>query len=95
MPDEEKKKKFTEDFVDKWSQTNGSAPKKADPEAELKKLRDLIKQDTKNPDNWNNMGMLLAKMGKYKEALGCFDRVIELDPAYDGVWNSKADIGHF
>ena len=36
--------------------------------------------DQSNPELWNNKGVALRSMGRYDEALECFNRSLELDP---------------
>jgi len=38
----------------------------------------LLNQD--NPDLWNNKGITLRSMGRYEEAMECFNRSLKLDP---------------
>ena len=35
---------------------------------------------------WNNKGNALARLGKFEDALRCYDRALELDPGYRGAW---------
>jgi len=35
---------------------------------------------------WNNKGYSLYEMGKYEEALECYDRAIEIDPTSLDAW---------
>ena len=39
--------------------------------------------------NWYNKGIGLHRSGDYKKAIRCFDRALELNPEYAGVWNGK------
>ena len=36
--------------------------------------------DQSDPELWNNKGVALRSMGRYDEALECFNRSLELDP---------------
>ncbi len=38
---------------------------------------------------WYNKGLALAKLGKYEEAIECFDKAIELNPNFAPAWNNK------
>lgn len=38
---------------------------------------------------WFNKGVALAKLGKYEEAIECYDKVIELNPNYAPAWYNK------
>jgi len=37
-----------------------------------------IKQD--NPDFWNKKGVILRSLGRYQEAVECFEKSLKLDP---------------
>ena len=45
---------------------------------------DLFQQavllDQKDPDLWNLMGITLRSMGRYDEAVECFNKSLNLDP---------------
>jgi YVTN family beta-propeller protein len=45
----------------------------------------------RNIDSWYNKGIALSNLGKFEEAIKCYDRVIEIDPDYFPVWNSKGN----
>ena len=36
--------------------------------------------DQSDPELWNNKGVALRSMGRYDEALECFNKSLELDP---------------
>ena len=36
--------------------------------------------DQTDPELWNNKGVALRSMGRYDEALECFNKSLELDP---------------
>ncbi len=38
----------------------------------------LLNQD--DPDLWNNKGITLRSMGRYEEAMECFNRSLKIDP---------------
>ncbi len=38
---------------------------------------------------WNHKGIDLRKLGRYQEAINCYDRVLELDPEDPDTWNNK------
>ena len=76
MAEEEEKpkeKRFTKEFVEKWSKTTEeeSSPE----EAILEKQRRLLEKDPKNERAWYARGLLLMDMGRNGEALECLDRV--------------------
>jgi len=38
---------------------------------------------------WNNKGNALARLGKFEEALGCYERALDIDAGYRGAWVNK------
>ncbi len=38
---------------------------------------------------WNNKGASLRALGRYEEAISCYERALELDPRYANAWNNK------
>ncbi len=38
----------------------------------------LLNQD--DPDLWNNKGITLRSMGRYEEAMECFNKSLKIDP---------------
>ncbi len=38
----------------------------------------LLNQD--DPDLWNHMGIALRSMGRYEEAMECFNKSLKIDP---------------
>ncbi len=38
----------------------------------------LLNQD--DPDLWNNKGIALRSMGRYEEAMECFNKSLKIDP---------------
>ena len=37
-------------------------------------------QNQTDPDLWNNKGVALRSLGRYDEAIECFNRSLEIDP---------------
>ena len=37
-------------------------------------------QNQTDPDLWNNKGVVLRSLGRYDEAIECFNRSLEIDP---------------
>ena len=36
--------------------------------------------DQNNPDLWNNKGIALRSIGRYEEAMECFNKSLEIEP---------------
>jgi len=39
--------------------------------------------------DWNNKGIALGNLGKLPEAIGCYDKALEINPRHAGVWSNK------
>ena len=46
----------------------------------LEIFEQAIHLDQKNPDLWNLKGITLRSLGRYNEAIECFNRSLEIDP---------------
>jgi len=88
----DKDKRFTEDFIRKWSRAGGARKKKRLTKNEkiLKNQEEILKKDPRNHKIWFARGILLTEMGKFPDAIRCFDAVMKLDPKNKAVFNSKA-----
>ena len=42
-------------------------------------------------EEWNNKGIGFAMSGEYEKAIGCFDKVIELDPNSTYAYNNRGN----
>ncbi len=38
---------------------------------------------------WNNKGVVQTKLGKYNEALDCFDRALKMNPGVSNIWMNR------
>jgi len=63
-----------------------------DPKKTLAEVEDKILNDGGDAESWFIRGSILESMGANRKALESFDRVIELDPLFDYVWNAKAQV---
>lgn len=50
-----------------------------------------IKINPNYADAWNNKGVSLGKLGKYKEAIESYDMAIKIDPNFAHAWNNKGN----
>jgi tetratricopeptide (TPR) repeat protein len=48
-----------------------------------------IKIDPNYTDAWNNKGIALHNLRKFKEAIDCCDMAIKINPNYTDAWNNK------
>jgi len=48
-----------------------------------------IEINPKDDGTWDNKGIALSDLKKYKEAIECFDKAIEINPENDGAWDNK------
>ncbi|NLA38882.1 MAG: tetratricopeptide repeat protein, partial [Methanomicrobiales archaeon] len=67
------------------------SPDKKDVSTSNRKIT-FKKKDTapKSADAWNNKGLALRKLGRYDEAIQCYDRALEIDPKNAKAWSSKS-----
>ena len=45
--------------------------------------------DPNNSYAWNNKGNALHNLGKYNEAIKCYDEAIELEPSNAYAWHNR------
>lgn len=46
----------------------------------LEIFEQALKLDPKNPDLWNLKGIALRSLGRYIEAVKCYEKSLEIDP---------------
>ncbi len=46
----------------------------------LSSFEQAILLDQNNPDLWNMKGIVLRSLGRYDEAIECFNKSLEIDP---------------
>ena len=54
-----------------------------------KKIAAVVFPMTSNADKYYTEGVALSELGKYSEAITCFDRAIAIDPNNDVAWTNK------
>ena len=50
----------------------------------------ILANDSKNPDHWFSLGLLLSDVEKYDCANEVFNRVVALNPNHNKIWIAKA-----
>ncbi|HVB38508.1 MAG TPA: sulfatase-like hydrolase/transferase, partial [Vicinamibacterales bacterium] len=67
----------------------GAAEREAgDLPAASKTFEDAIAQGSRDPDVYNDLGVIYAEMGRMDEARAMFNRLLTLDPSAPGAWNN-------
>ena len=66
--------------IDELVQKGKSHLQDGDFEEALAFFDQALLQDQTNPDLWNLKGVTLRSMGRYDEAVECFNKSLELDP---------------
>jgi len=62
------------------------------PKETLARVEEKILDNGGDAESWFIRGSIMECMGANRKALKSFDRVIELDPLFDYVWNAKAQV---
>jgi tetratricopeptide (TPR) repeat protein len=60
----------------------------------LANYQDSIKANPNNGIAWNNMGVILEKMGRKSEAYACYDKSTKSDPTLKEAWINKAEMAY-
>ncbi|MFP3872496.1 MAG: helix-hairpin-helix domain-containing protein [Candidatus Aenigmatarchaeota archaeon] len=63
-----------------------------EPKKKLAEVERDIWDDGDDPRPWFIRGSILESMGAKQRALDAYDKVIELDPLYEHIWNAKAAV---
>lgn len=58
----------------------------------LSKYNQILENEPKNINAWNNKAKVYEKLVMYDEALECFDRAIEINIKDDVLWYNKGNI---
>ncbi|MFW6196278.1 MAG: helix-hairpin-helix domain-containing protein [Thermoplasmatota archaeon] len=61
-----------------------------EPKKLLSKFEKDLMDGKETPETWYGRGAILDSMNYKWEALNSYNKVIELDPLYDHIWNAKA-----
>jgi tetratricopeptide (TPR) repeat protein len=86
-----RKRKFTEDFIEKWKET-ATEDERSKTRRILKKQERQLKKDPKNVNLWFARGELLKSIDEYEKALICYEAVIRLEPDHKVVYNARGRV---
>jgi tetratricopeptide (TPR) repeat protein len=50
----------------------------------------LLKTDSNNATLWNNIGIILFRQGKYRDAVNSFGQATDVDPEFTNAWFNKS-----
>ena len=50
----------------------------------------LLKTDSNNATIWNNLGIILFRQGKYRDAVNAFGQATDTDPGFTNAWFNKS-----
>jgi tetratricopeptide (TPR) repeat protein len=50
----------------------------------------LLKIDSNNATIWNNIGIILFRQGKYRDAVNAFGQATDTDPEFTNAWFNKS-----
>ena len=89
---DKKDKKFTEDFVAKWSKSTEPAPSSVKEEDILKKQESLLQKDPKNARIWYARALVLSDLERFAQALTALNKAESLDANIDGLPSAKAHV---
>lgn len=64
-----------------------------DLEGAVRHLREAVRIDPARPRVWNNLGVLLERLGRSGEAAPCYETAVRLDPQYATAHANLAQIG--
>ena len=53
-------------------------------------FRALLKTDSNNATIWNNLGIILFRQGKYRDAVNAFGQATDTDPEFINAWFNKS-----
>jgi tetratricopeptide (TPR) repeat protein len=50
----------------------------------------LLKTNSNNATIWNNLGIILFRQGKYRDAVNAFGQATDTDPEFTNAWYNKS-----
>ena len=66
--------------IDKLSKTGKKQLEDGENENALNSFQKAISLNQNDPDLWNLKGIALRSLGRYNEAIECFNKSLEIDP---------------
>jgi len=66
--------------IDELSKTGKKQLENGQYEDALSSFEHAISLNQNDPDLWNLMGIVLRSLGRYNEAVDCFNKSLEIDP---------------
>ena len=63
--------------------------KEKDPKKKIEYFTKCLELNPKNKVAWEDKGYALRKLGRYEEAIRCYDRALEIDPRDAVAWYNK------
>ena len=66
--------------IDELSKTGKKQLEDGQYEDALSSFERAISLNQNDPDLWNLMGIVLRSLGRYNEAVDCFNKSLEIDP---------------
>lgn len=53
----------------------------------IKALKQSLKENSKDPNSWSNLGMIFASKGEHDKAIDAFKQSLKIEPKNAIVWN--------
>ena len=58
----------------------------------LDRCEKMLREDSRDTDALFTKGVVLAKMHRYEESLGCLEEIISMNPSYPGIHRLRATV---
>ena len=58
----------------------------------LDRCEKMLREDSRDTDALFTKGVVLAKMHRYEESLGCLDEIISMNPSYPGIHRLRTTV---
>lgn len=87
-------KKLSQPRID-MSQQQAQSPQAAQMQAQLAELKQAVTTEPTNSDAWYSLGQLYVGMGHFQQAIGAFDKVIEIEGEHADLIGAKAQATYY